>query len=93
MKAVLRMECAAPRGRDYDGLDIKFELEIPFVPAVDMCIKPGLSGDYVRVLNVYWDAAEPDLLDIGVEEPNASVHDDLRPFSYWKKQGWKLDKV
>lgn len=84
MKAIARMQCGGPRVAD---VDICVTFEIPFVPPVGTMIAVTPEGDFVEVEDVYWHIDQSGFLDIGVKDGDET----LRPFSYWKKQGWKRD--
>lgn len=85
MEAIARMQCDGPRLAD---VDICVRFTIPFVPAIGTMIAVTPEGDFVEVTDVYWHIDKPNVLDIGVKDGDGP----LRPFSYWKKQGWKRDQ-
>ena len=88
MKAIARMQCAGPRVAD---VDICTTFTIPFVPTVGMMIAVTPEGDFVEVTDVYWHIDKPEAIDIGVKDGGVKGSEEMRPFSYWKKQGWKRD--
>ncbi len=88
MKAIARMQCDGPRAAD---VDICVGFTIPFIPPVGMMIAVTPEGDFVEVSDVYWHIDKPESIDIGVRDGGAMTGEKLRPFSYWKKQGWQRD--
>ncbi len=66
---------------------MSIEFAIPFVPVAGMSIAPNGEADFVKVEDVFWAAVEPDLIECFIVKPDAN--EPLRPFAYWKTQGWK----
>lgn len=77
--------CAAPKGSEFEALDIVATSELPFVPHPGMMISPTIGGDSLKVDEVFWEVGKPFELRVFFEEPE----DDLQPLSYWKRQQWR----
>ena len=85
MKAVVR-HVAEPIGKqEYEAEDIYICIHIPFVPTVGTSLQVALNGDYVYVSSVYWSVNDPDVLDIGTQEP-----DVLEPLDRLLAEGWRV---
>ncbi|MBU2784577.1 hypothetical protein HAP93_02155 [Acidithiobacillus ferriphilus] len=85
MKAVVR-HTAEPIGkRDYEAEDIYICINISFVPTVGTALQVTPEGDFFYVRNVYWSVNDPDVLDIGTEEP-----DVLEPLERLLAEGWRV---
>ena len=80
MKVVFRVECAVGEGFVEATLE-----SMPFLPAKGMRIAPTATADLLKVDEVYWMAAEPDVLEVWLVEDEGRVS----PWSYFKKQGFK----
>ena len=85
MKAVVR-HIAEPIGeQEYEAENIYICIHIPFVPTVGTALQVTPEGDYVYVHDVHWSVNDPDVLDIGTEEP-----DVLEPLERLLAEGWRV---
>ncbi|QQD72978.1 hypothetical protein [Acidithiobacillus ferrivorans] len=85
MKAVVR-HIAEPIGeQEYEAENIYICIHIPFVPTVGTALQCTPEGDYVYVHDVHWSVNDPDVLDIGTEEP-----DVLEPLERLLAEGWRV---
>ncbi len=89
MRALVRYFCAPERNSLTRELEpIYVVIDIPFVPHEGMAIKVTEDGDYLTVGNVYWSLNRPDLLDIGLREPEKLSH--APKLAGMKAEGWRL---
>jgi len=85
MKAIFRHVCAARARTGCDAEEIELEFEIPFLPAAGMMIAANDRSDLLKVDEVFWFAERPSEVELYAVDDE----EKLRPFSYWRKQGWK----
>lgn len=85
MKARLHHVCVARVGSGCSAEEIEIEFEVPFLPVPGMMIAPNARADFMKIDDVFWRADKPDGIDLFVVDNG----EKLRPFSYWRKQGWR----
>lgn len=84
--ARFRMQCAG-RG-DADALDIELTIDdLSFMPTKGMMLGVFPSGDHLLVDEVFWHIDQPHAIEVWLDDGLDDA--DLRPYSYWKKQGWR----
>ena len=64
MKVRVYHQARGPRGIE----DICIDIEMPFLPAIGMDIKPTPDSDYLRVQCFFWDISTPDMVDAHIEQ-------------------------
>jgi len=66
------------------AVDIVIDIEMPFVPAIGMDIKPTPHSDYLRVQYVFWDISTPGAVEAHIEQGCR-----LYPLGDMKAAGWR----
>lgn len=82
MNVRFRIECAIGAGFVEAVI-----LDFPFTPVPGMQLAPLPGADLLTVDDVMWLAAEPEWFEVWLEDH--SHGDELMPWSYWKKQGFR----
>lgn len=80
MKAIFRIECEIGA-----GFVEAVVADPPFVPSIGMSIAPLAGADALLVEDVFWFSEKPGELEVWLKNDEAG----LRPWAYWKKQGFK----
>ncbi len=71
---------------DYEAVHMCIEIDLPFVPAAGSFLKVTPKGDYLEVGVVYFDTAEPGVVDIWIKEDSKDKR--IPPFEELIEQGW-----
>jgi hypothetical protein len=73
----------ARRTAAYEAEDIHITVDLPFLPAPLMWLKVTSDGDYYQVEEVFWDASEPDRVEVFFKLP-----DQLPLWKTMRAGGW-----
>ncbi len=80
MKVRVYHQASGPRG----AVDVCMDIEMPFLPAIGMDIKPTPDSDYMRVQFVFWDITTP-----GMVEAHINQEARLYPLKEMLAEGWR----
>jgi hypothetical protein len=68
----------------FEAEDIIIDIEMPFLPAIGMDIKPTPDSDYLRVQYVFWDISTPEMVEAHIDQKGR-----LYPLKQMKAAGWR----